>query len=99
MDMLGKNNDCVPLSCVPLSIGISYWLNVILLGLYMKFSIQCERTRTPIFIELFHGFREFLCYAIPSVGMICLEWWSFELLTLLFGLLPNSELETSVLSI
>ncbi|RYQ94916.1 hypothetical protein Ahy_B08g089889 [Arachis hypogaea] len=32
----------------------------------MKFSIQCERTRTPIFIELFHGFREFLCYAIPS---------------------------------
>lgn len=28
-----------------------------------------------------------------------LEWWSFELLILLSGLLPNPELETSVLSI
>ncbi|EOY04079.1 MATE efflux family protein isoform 1 [Theobroma cacao] len=31
--------------------------------------------------------------------MVCLEWWSFELLVLLSGLLPISELETSVLSI
>ncbi|KAI8534502.1 hypothetical protein RHMOL_Rhmol10G0095000 [Rhododendron molle] len=29
----------------------------------------------------------------------CLEWWSFELLVLLSGLLPNPELESSVLSI
>jgi hypothetical protein len=28
-----------------------------------------------------------------------LEWWSFELLVLLSGLLPNPKLETSVLSI
>ena len=28
-----------------------------------------------------------------------LEWWSFELLILLSGLLPNPELETSVLSV
>ncbi|CAJ1977453.1 unnamed protein product [Sphenostylis stenocarpa] len=81
------------------SIGTSYWLNVILLGLYMKFSPECEKTRVPISIELFHGIGEFIRYAIPSAGMICLEWWSFELLVLLSGLLPNSELETSVLSI
>ncbi|XP_057732436.1 protein DETOXIFICATION 14-like [Arachis stenosperma] len=81
------------------SLGISYWLNVILLGLYMKFSAQCEKTRAPISMELFHGLGEFLCYAVPSAGMICLEWWSFELLTLLSGLLPNPELEASVLSI
>lgn len=31
--------------------------------------------------------------------MVCLEWWSFELLVLLSGLLPNPKLETSVLSI
>ncbi|XP_020222939.1 protein DETOXIFICATION 14 [Cajanus cajan] len=79
------------------SIGTSYWLNVILLGLYMKFSLQCETTRVPITMELFHGMGEFFRYAIPSAG--CLEWWSFELLTLLSGLLPNPELETSVLSI
>jgi hypothetical protein len=31
--------------------------------------------------------------------MCSLEWWSFELLVLLSGLLPNPKLETSVLSI
>nr|XP_007142993.1 hypothetical protein PHAVU_007G034600g [Phaseolus vulgaris]ESW14987.1 hypothetical protein PHAVU_007G034600g [Phaseolus vulgaris] len=81
------------------SISTSYWLNVILLGLYMKFSTQCEKTRVPISMELFHGIGEFIRYAIPSAGMICLEWWSFELIILLSGLLPNPELETSVLSI
>ncbi|KAL5194823.1 Protein DETOXIFICATION 12 [Glycine soja] len=51
------------------SIGTSYWLNVILLGLYMKFSTECERTRVPISMELFHGIGEFFTYAIPSAGM------------------------------
>ncbi|MED6127635.1 Protein DETOXIFICATION 14 [Stylosanthes scabra] len=81
------------------SIDISYWLNVILLGLYMKFSAECEKTRVPISMDIFHGIGEFLHFALPSAGMICLEWWSFELLTLLSGLLPNPELEASVLSI
>ncbi|GLJ11089.1 hypothetical protein SUGI_0142640 [Cryptomeria japonica] len=31
--------------------------------------------------------------------MICLQYWSFETLVLLSGLLPNPKLETSVLSI
>ncbi|KAL6640348.1 hypothetical protein ACP70R_022197 [Stipagrostis hirtigluma subsp. patula] len=31
--------------------------------------------------------------------MLCMEWWSFELLVLLSGLLPNPKLETAVLSI
>ncbi|KAG5528011.1 hypothetical protein RHGRI_028817 [Rhododendron griersonianum] len=37
-------------------------------------------------------------YAILE-SMVPLEWWSFELLVLLSGLLPNPELESSVLSI
>ncbi|XP_062109988.1 protein DETOXIFICATION 14-like isoform X1 [Humulus lupulus] len=82
-----------------ISIGISYWLNVILLLLYMTFSPACESTRVPIFSELFQGFGEFLRFAIPSAAMSCLEWWSFELLTLLSGILPNPQLETSVLSV
>ncbi|CAJ2630610.1 unnamed protein product [Trifolium pratense] len=81
------------------SIGTSYWLNVVILGLYMKFSADCEKTRVPISMESFLGIGEFFRYAIPSAGMICLEWWSFELLVFLSGLLPNPQLETSVLSI
>ncbi|KAL5553031.1 hypothetical protein UlMin_040432 [Ulmus minor] len=82
-----------------LAIGISYWMNVILLLLYMNCSPACAPTRVPVSFELFQGIREFLRFAIPSAVMICLEWWSFEVLTLLSGFLPNPEIETSVLSI
>ncbi|XP_061351420.1 protein DETOXIFICATION 12-like [Gastrolobium bilobum] len=82
-----------------LAISISIWSNVIFLGLYMRYSHACAKTRAPISVELFHGIGEFFHFAIPSAVMTCLEWWSFELLILLSGLLPNPQLETSVLSV
>ncbi|GFS32778.1 MATE efflux family protein [Actinidia rufa] len=82
-----------------LAIDISIWLNVIFLMLYMNYSSSCEKTRAPISMEMLRGVGEFFSFAIPSAVMICLEWWSFELLILLSGLLPNPELETSVLSV
>ncbi|KAM1517487.1 hypothetical protein ACFX1Z_020575 [Malus domestica] len=81
-----------------LAISISYWVNAILLGLYMKFSATCSKTRAPISMEVFHGIGEFFRFAIPSAIMICLQWWSYELLILLSGLLSNPAFETSVLS-
>ncbi|KAB5538142.1 hypothetical protein DKX38_015675 [Salix brachista] len=81
------------------AMGISYWLNAIFLGLYIKYSSACAKTRAPISMELFYGVGEFFRFAIPSAVMICLEWWSFELLILLSGFLPNPQLETSVLSV
>ncbi|KAL5079525.1 hypothetical protein RYX36_007946 [Vicia faba] len=81
--------------------SISYWINVTILSLYVKFSPSCKNT--------WHGFSRdalalnnipiFLKLAIPSAVMVCLEMWSFELMVLLSGLLPNPKLETSVLSI
>ncbi|OMO59742.1 Multi antimicrobial extrusion protein [Corchorus olitorius] len=82
-----------------LAVSISNWLNVIFLALYMTFSHTCAKTRVPVSMELFKGINEFFRFAIPSAVMICLEWWSYELMVLLSGLLPNPELETSVLSI
>lgn len=82
-----------------IAMSISIWSNVIFLGLYMRFSPACAKTRAPISMELFQGIWEFLRYAIPSALMVCLEWWSYELLVLLSGLLPNPQLETSVLSV
>ncbi|KAG8366682.1 hypothetical protein BUALT_Bualt17G0104900 [Buddleja alternifolia] len=81
------------------AIGLSMWLNVTFLSLYMKYSSKCAKTRAPISMKIFEGIREFFRFAIPSAVMICLEWWSFELLVLLSGLLPNPQLETSVLSV
>ncbi|OIV91087.1 hypothetical protein TanjilG_30309 [Lupinus angustifolius] len=82
-----------------LALGISNWSNVIFLGLYMRYSSKCAKTGAPISMELFHGIWEFFRFAVPSALMTCLEWWSFELLILVSGLLPNPQLETSVLSV
>ncbi|KAJ0545385.1 putative multi antimicrobial extrusion protein [Helianthus annuus] len=81
------------------SMGVALWSNTVFLLLYMKYSPLCAKTHSPISVEVFHGMKQFFSFAIPSAVMICLEWWSFELLVLLSGLLPNPELETSVLSI
>ncbi|KAL1810075.1 hypothetical protein ACET3Z_027065 [Daucus carota] len=82
-----------------LGIGLSYWLNVILLWGYVKFTPSCEKTRILFSKDVFPSIREFFRFGIPSAVMICLEWWSYELVILLSGLLPDPQLETSVLSI
>ncbi|KAJ9568211.1 hypothetical protein OSB04_004177 [Centaurea solstitialis] len=42
---------------------------------------------------------EFLVLSIPSALMVCLEYWSYEFLVLMSGLLPNPKLETSMMSV
>ncbi|XP_051148798.1 protein DETOXIFICATION 12-like [Andrographis paniculata] len=81
------------------SMGLSVWLNVVALVAYMKWSPACAKTRAPISMKVLDGMGEFFKFAVPSAVMICLEWWSYELLILLSGLLPNPQLETSVLSV
>ncbi|MED6142993.1 hypothetical protein PIB30_002817 [Stylosanthes scabra] len=82
-----------------LSIGIAYWLSVMFFGIYIKFSKACEKSKIVLGRNALRSIKEFFQLAIPSALMVCLEWWSFELLVILAGLLPNPELETSVLSI
>lgn len=79
--------------------SISYWINVVLLVLYVKFSSSCAKTWRGFSKEALHNIPTFLRLAVPSAVMVCLEMWSFEMMVLLSGLLPNPELETSVLSI
>ncbi|KHN23737.1 MATE efflux family protein DTX1 [Glycine soja] len=79
--------------------SISYWLNVTILSLYVMFSPSCAKSWTGFSKEALHNIPSFVRLAIPSAVMVCLEMWSFELMVLLSGLLPNPKLETSVLSI
>lgn len=79
--------------------NVSYCLNVVMMGLYVKFSPACSKTWTGFSKEAMHDTWSFLKLAIPSGSMICLEWWLLEMVVLLAGLLPNPKLETSVLSI
>ncbi|XP_024025616.1 protein DETOXIFICATION 16 [Morus notabilis] len=79
--------------------AISYWINALSLFLYVRLSPSCKNTWTGFSREAFHGIPKFLTLSIPSAVMLSLEIWSFEMMVLLSGLLPNPKLETSVLSI
>ncbi|KAI4352162.1 hypothetical protein L6164_006440 [Bauhinia variegata] len=54
-----------------LAIGISYWLNVILLVVYMKYSQACKRTSIVFSTDALLHIKEFFCLAIPSALMVC----------------------------
>ncbi|CAL1409828.1 unnamed protein product [Linum trigynum] len=83
-----------------LAVSLSYWVYVVLLGVYMARSAECMRTRCKfVFKDVLLAAGEFLRFAAPSAVMTCLEWWSYEVLILLSGLLPSPKVETSVLSI
>ncbi|XP_025015405.1 protein DETOXIFICATION 16 isoform X2 [Ricinus communis] len=82
-----------------LAITVSYWINVLLLAFYINSSPACKKTWTGFSKEALHDVLSFVKLAVPSAIMICLEYWSFEMVVLLSGLLPNPKLETSVLSI
>ncbi|CAD5318080.1 unnamed protein product [Arabidopsis thaliana] len=82
-----------------LAIGLSYWFNVLILALYVRFSSACEKTRGFVSDDFVLSVKQFFQYGIPSAAMTTIEWSLFELLILSSGLLPNPKLETSVLSI
>nr|XP_043622774.1 protein DETOXIFICATION 16-like [Erigeron canadensis] len=79
--------------------AISLWINVIFLSVYVRVASLCKKTWTGFSKDAFINIPTFLKLAIPSAVMICLEIWSFEMMVLLSGLLPNPQFEASVLSI
>ncbi|XP_015162498.1 protein DETOXIFICATION 16-like [Solanum tuberosum] len=79
--------------------ALSYWINMFLLAAYIRISPSCESTWTGFSREALSDIPRYLRLAIPSALMSCSEIWSFEMLVLSSGLLPNPKLETSVLSI
>ncbi|CAA7030275.1 unnamed protein product [Microthlaspi erraticum] len=81
-----------------LSISLSYWLNAVFLCFFMRHSQVCEGKRVLISMEAFGHMRMFFSLAVPSALMVILEWSAFEILILISGVLPNSKLETSVIS-
>nr|CAD1838399.1 unnamed protein product [Ananas comosus var. bracteatus] len=75
-------------------------LRVRLLQCHVRF-LQTQNIVLPVMIS--SGLTAFASHrSLLGVGVWIrprLEWWSYELLVLLSGLLPNPQLETSVLSI
>ncbi|EOY20886.1 MATE efflux family protein, putative [Theobroma cacao] len=97
---LQTQNNVLPLMIsAALSSAISYWINVFILAIYIKFSPTCKKTWTGFSKDGRRNLVSFLKLGIPSALMVCLEFWSYEFLVLMSGLLPNPKLETSMMSV
>lgn len=53
-----------------LAINMSSFVNVILLGFYIKYSSACEKARPVFSMEVFSTIKEFFSFGIPSALMI-----------------------------
>ncbi|KAG1658935.1 hypothetical protein FOA52_007127 [Chlamydomonas sp. UWO 241] len=49
--------------------------------------------------EAFTEWWPYIHVALPSMVMICLDWWTFELIVILSGLLPRPEITMSMMGI
>ncbi|KAL6877514.1 hypothetical protein ACP4OV_012729 [Aristida adscensionis] len=78
---------------------VSNLVNLSILAVYVRLSPSCKATWTGFSREAFRGIPGFLKLAVPAALMVCMEFWSFELVVLLSGVLPNPKLETAVMSI
>ena len=50
--------------------SISYWVNVLLLAFYVKFSPKCKTTWTGFSREALHDVYNFIKLAVPSAAMV-----------------------------
>ncbi|CAN1179447.1 Protein DETOXIFICATION 16 [Linum perenne] len=79
--------------------GVTYWGIVIVLAAYIKFSSSCQDTWKGFSLQGCRGLVSFLKLGVPSALMMCLEFWSYQVFIVLAGLLPDAELETSMMLI
>ncbi|KAJ8747573.1 hypothetical protein K2173_014357 [Erythroxylum novogranatense] len=83
----------------PLAASISLWISVVMLVVYVICSENFYQTWDGFSFESFRFILSHLKLALPSAAMVCLEYWAFEILVFLAGLMPNSEITTSLIAI
>lgn len=83
----------------PLAASISLWISVLMLAIYVICAKKFEHTWGGFSFESFHYILHDLKLALPSAAMVCLEYWAFEILVFLAGLMPSSEISTSLIAI
>ncbi|XP_010696043.1 protein DETOXIFICATION 19-like isoform X2 [Beta vulgaris subsp. vulgaris] len=81
-----------------LATSMSFWLSVIILLIYVSNAKKFEHTWRGLSKESFSYVFINMKLALPSAAMVCLEYWAFEILVLLAGLMPNSERNTSLIA-
>lgn len=63
--------------------------------LYVHFSSTCAKSwQGWSMVHCFHEWTQILCLAIPSCVSVCLEWWWYELMVILSGILSSESVAT-----
>ncbi|XP_075672275.1 protein DETOXIFICATION 18-like [Castanea sativa] len=81
-----------------LATSISLWLSVIILAMYVVGTKKFNHTWEGFSLDSFHYIFTNLKLALPSAAMVCLEYWAFEILVFLAGIMQNSETTTSLIA-
>uniref|UniRef100_A0A2P2IWR8 Protein DETOXIFICATION n=1 Tax=Rhizophora mucronata TaxID=61149 RepID=A0A2P2IWR8_RHIMU len=82
-----------------LALSFSWWVLVIINGLYIVFSPSCKETWTGLSLRAFHGIWPYFKLTVASAVMLCLEIWYNQGLILISGLLPNATVSLDSISI
>ncbi|GLU23343.1 hypothetical protein SLE2022_393600 [Rubroshorea leprosula] len=80
----------------PLAASISLWISCLVLAIYVMSSKKFKHTWEGFSFESCCFILTDLRLALPSAAMVCLECWAFEILVILAGIMPNSQITTSL---
>ncbi|GAQ78344.1 MATE efflux family protein [Klebsormidium nitens] len=73
---------------------------LLLLAAYVRFSRVCEKAWDGFsFRAAFTEWGPIVRLGFPSMLSTCLEWWAFEVMLLLAGLLPRPDLSVSTMAV
>ncbi|CAD6221734.1 unnamed protein product [Miscanthus lutarioriparius] len=78
--------------------SVSLWLSFLMLAAYVMLSARFRETWPGLTSEAFRHVLPGMKLAIPSAVMVCFEYWSFEILVLFAGLMPEPQLSTSIIA-
>ncbi|KAL5540151.1 hypothetical protein UlMin_044030 [Ulmus minor] len=82
-----------------LTLSFSWWLLVIINGLYILLSPNCKETWTGFSVKAFVGIWPYFKLTVASAVMLCLEIWYSQGLVLISGLLANPTISLDSISI
>ncbi|RZB83191.1 Protein DETOXIFICATION 19 isoform C [Glycine soja] len=92
---------CTDLSFIgaPVAVSISLWICIPLLVMYIMYAERFRQTWTGFSFESFNYIFTDLKLALLSAAMVCFEYWAFEIMVFLAGLLPDPTISTSLIAI
>ncbi|KAM2058460.1 hypothetical protein ACFX16_031034 [Malus domestica] len=83
----------------PVAASISIWISMLTLATYVLCAKKFEHPWEGFTLESFHYVLPNLKLALPSAAMVCLEYWAFEILVFMAGVMPKAEQNTSLIAI